>query len=215
MNERRIVIEFKSETYLNPFHFARMYVARRITVHFFMVLAVVAYCGCSQDDHSVVPVPIVKEPPFTYEGTIKRMWGGDNFEVYQGDKVHFAYLRGIDTPKNGQYGYQEAIDWVRAITDGNVATIEVLERDELKREVCKLAVFDRKTNENRDVSIELLENGWAWFDHSEGQYADIYKAAEAKARDAKVGIWSQPDPTPPWVFWEQEMDQLNKSMQED
>jgi hypothetical protein len=50
-----------------------------------------------------------------------------------------------------------------------------------------------------DANLEQVKLGMAWVYR---QYASdqAYFEAEDEARKAKVGLWSQPNPTPPWDF---------------
>ena len=49
------------------------------------------------------------------------------------------------------------------------------------------------------VNLELVKAGLAW--HYKFYSKDkTMAAAEVKAKAAKLGIWSMPDPTPPWDF---------------
>ena len=50
-----------------------------------------------------------------------------------------------------------------------------------------------------DLSVALVTEGLAWH---YTQYSDdpVLAAAEAQARAAKIGLWSQSAPVPPWEF---------------
>jgi endonuclease YncB( thermonuclease family) len=50
----------------------------------------------------------------------------------------------------------------------------------------------------RNVNLELVREGWAWW---YGKYATKNKelaSAEAAARKAKRGLWADAKPIPPW-----------------
>lgn len=175
-----------------------MYELGRLIVRFQICLLLIAFLGC-ESDRSRVPVPLTKTPPYSYQGTIKRIWGGDNFEVVENDKIHFAYMRGVDTPEFGQFGHDAAVELIHKMTENRTVTIHVVGRDEWKREVCDTTLV--VAGEEIDPAVELLENGLAWFDLSDGPYAKMYRDMEERARDAKIGIWSQPNPIPPWEYW--------------
>ena len=146
--------------------------------------------------------------PFTYEGHIGRIWGGDNFEVSENGRIHYVLIRGIDTPEPGQKFHDESKAMILYLATRNKMTMNVLERDDWKREVCDLRLTDPKTGEVFDPSLELLKKGMAWFDQSDGPYAEAYREAEALAREKKIGLWSQPNPVPPWEFWERQVEQI-------
>jgi len=209
------VIESSIPIYLNLIsNNFRMYESSRITVQPLILLAVFLAChsiGCNGEDHSSVPVPISVSPPYSYSGHIERVWGGDNFEVVDNGQLHYAFIRGIDTPEAGQAYYDESKVMLRRLSGKNKTTINVFDRDEWKREVCEVEITDSETGELVDPAYELLRNGFAWFDQSDGLYAEKYRAAETLARSQKIGIWSQANPVPPWEFWEQQQQlQLQK-----
>jgi endonuclease YncB( thermonuclease family) len=175
-----------------------------------MVLLVALMIGCQSQEHASVPVSIQAEPPYEYSGRVGRIWGGDNFEVVDGQKIHYAFMRGIDCPEPGQPFYEESKLKLRELCRHRKATIEVLDRDQWKREVCDLTVKDRSTGETIEPAVELLKSGLAWFDQSEGQWAEPYRLAEKVAKEEGKGIWSQSNPTPPWEYWEQQLEQVKE-----
>ena len=48
-----------------------------------------------------------------------------------------------------------------------------------------------------DLSLQLVEAGLAWYDKKLGANRDLSKA-QKRARKAKIGLWAQEDPVPPW-----------------
>jgi endonuclease YncB( thermonuclease family) len=65
-------------------------------------------------------------------------------------------------------------------------------KDRYKRIIAEIILQD-DTNLNK----ELVKNGLAW--HFK-KYSDNqeYSELEISARDKKIGIWSEPNPTAPW-----------------
>jgi endonuclease YncB( thermonuclease family) len=59
--------------------------------------------------------------------------------------------------------------------------------------------------DGRNLSQELVKAGLAWHD---GQYAPhdtVLQQLQAEAQAAKRGLWSDPQPVPPWAFRREEM----------
>lgn len=54
-------------------------------------------------------------------------------------------------------------------------------------------------HEGRDINLEMVEIGMAWVYR---QYAKdpAYHASEERARKNSRGLWSHPDPVPPWLW---------------
>lgn len=138
------------------------------------------------------------------------MWGGDNFEIVAGSNVHYGYLSEIDTAAIGQFGYEESIDFMKNLIDHSDIEVRVLSRDSWQREVCEVTIL--ADNEKIDPALALLESGWAWHDRSNGPHADTYREAENRAKEAKLGIWSRPNPVPPWEAWEERNRQFSERL---
>ena len=76
-------------------------------------------------------------------------------------------------------------------------TVEWDKRDRYGRTIGKIL------DGERDVNLALVREGMSWWYR---KYADeqspvdrgLYEAAEAKAKMARAGLWSDPDPVPPW-----------------
>ena len=174
---------------------------------------ILAAGGCNGGDEpgaSVLPVSILPEPPFSYRGKIGRAWGGDNFEVIADNKVHFAWIAGISTPAYGQFGHQLAFERLKELTSNHQVEISVLKRDQWKREVCELRILSQQGD--IDLATTLLKEGLAWSSSNDGSNAERYRELEGQAREKKLGIWSQPNPIPPWEFWEKKNEQLDKKL---
>jgi hypothetical protein len=50
-----------------------------------------------------------------------------------------------------------------------------------------------------DANLEQVKRGMAWVYE---KYASdpAYFSAERTAKNARIGLWNQPSPTPPWIF---------------
>jgi endonuclease YncB( thermonuclease family) len=186
-----------------------MYESNRILVQMFCIVMTV-FAGCSND--SSVPVSIKQQPPYSYQGDIGRMWGGDNFEIVSNNFIHYAFIRGIDTPEPGQPFHDEAKWTLWRLAENKQANVHVIDRDAWKREICDVTINDPATNAIVDPAVELLNSGLAWYDLSDGPYAERYRDAQAKAKEKGIGIWSESDPVPPWEFWEQNVKSINQSI---
>jgi micrococcal nuclease len=49
------------------------------------------------------------------------------------------------------------------------------------------------------MGISVMKAGLAWY-YNFSRSDPVLSAAESAARKQKIGLWSMPDPTPPWVF---------------
>lgn len=72
--------------------------------------------------------------------------------------------------------------------------------DKYRRTVGKVFV------DGKDVNIEQIKAGLAWHykkyaDEQPAEDRITYAQAEVEARAAKIGLWQDPNPTPPSEFW--------------
>ena len=205
------MIEYDNRGYRNRTHTnSQMYESNRIRVQL-LILMLAVFIGCNGEDHSSVPVSVQMSPPYSYSGRIGRIWGGDNFEVVDNGKLHYAFIRGVDTPEPGQAYHDEGKAMLRQLARHRKTTVNVFDRDDWKREVTEVRISDPATDEQIDPALKLLQCGLAWFDQSDGPWAEKYREAETLARKEKIGIWSQPNPVPPWEFWEKQVQQIQTS----
>ncbi|RPJ10047.1 MAG: hypothetical protein EHM37_14775, partial [Deltaproteobacteria bacterium] len=49
------------------------------------------------------------------------------------------------------------------------------------------------------VNTEMLKAGLVWY-YERSQRLPTWKDFQTKAQEQKVGLWSDPDPIPPWQF---------------
>lgn len=61
-----------------------------------------------------------------------------------------------------------------------------------------------------DVGLELIKMGLAWHDPRYAPKAKEYAEAEAEARKAKRGLWSDDKPVAPWDWRKQQNDDIDE-----
>jgi endonuclease YncB( thermonuclease family) len=54
--------------------------------------------------------------------------------------------------------------------------------------------------DGRNLNQELVKEGWRWWYRKYAPGDSVLKEFEAEAREAKVGLWKDPHPIPPWDF---------------
>ncbi|UZR30739.1 thermonuclease family protein [Methylococcus mesophilus] len=102
-------------------------------------------------------------------------------------------LAQIDAPEKrqdyGQASKRALSDWV----SGKKVTVEVADTDRYGRSVGKVLIG------GTDVNLEQVRAGMAWV-YRKYAYDPGYFSAEDEARAVRRGLWSQPNPVPPWEF---------------
>lgn len=151
-----------------------------------------------------LPAALRDEFGYSIEGYVPRINGGDHFEVGESKELHYVRIRGIRCPVSGQKYFSKARTATRKITKGKKRIrVEVVDRDESMIEIADVFVINDDPADivgDRNVGLELLRQGLAWFDGSEFENANQYRKAETEAKENELGLWSQTDPEPPWEF---------------
>lgn len=129
------------------------------------------------------------------QGRIIKVSDGDTVTLLDNNNKQIKIrLYGIDCPEKGQDYYQVAKNYVSTAIYNKEVKVEIINTDRYKRSVGIIW-----PTENRNLNIELLNQGLAWhykqFDKSK-QYAE----AENIARNQKLNIWKHKNSQAPWEF---------------
>jgi endonuclease YncB( thermonuclease family)/methylphosphotriester-DNA--protein-cysteine methyltransferase len=131
------------------------------------------------------------------EGKVVRVSDGDTVTVLDKDNKQYKIrLAGIDAPESKQDYGQVSKDNLAKLVFGKQVTVLWDKVDKYRRTVGKILV------DGRDINIEQVKGGFAWHYkkyESEQPPEDrvTYAEAERQARAAKLGLWQDPNPTPP------------------
>jgi endonuclease YncB( thermonuclease family) len=119
---------------------------------------------------------------------------GDRLTIYHQSRKDMVYLHGVDCPELKQpYGKQ-----AKHATAAYVANREVIVRD-MKRDRQGRMSADILLPDGRQIAHELVKEGLAWV-QPEGAGDQALKDMEELARAAGTGLWSEPNPIPPWKW---------------
>jgi endonuclease YncB( thermonuclease family) len=136
----------------------------------------------------------------TLIGTVVRVADGDTITVL--DSAHHQYrirLQGIDAPEKGQAFGNASRKHLADLVGGKAVIVRWTKHDRYGRIVGTVFIDDR------DVDLEQVKTGMAWFYRyyqSELTPEDRkrYAQAEDEARAAKLGLWQDKNPMPPWEW---------------
>lgn len=103
-------------------------------------------------------------------------------------------LAAIDAPEKAQAFGNRAKQALSGLCFGKPATVKVMDMDRYGRTVGE--VICAGTNAN----AAMIERGMAWVyrKYAEG-YGHLFPI-EGNARQARLGLWADPDPVPPWEW---------------
>jgi endonuclease YncB( thermonuclease family) len=132
-------------------------------------------------------------------GRIVGVSDGDTVTILSGQQQTKVRLAGIDAPEKKQAFGMRSKQSLSDCAFDKQAIIEGSKLDKYKRLVGKVIV------NGTDCNINQIQLGMAWHykkyqKEQPAQDRASYASAEDAARDRKLGLWSDPSPTPPWEF---------------
>lgn len=147
-------------------------------------------------------VALFAEPSLasTFTGVVVGVADGDTITVLDGGNRQIKVrLAGIDAPEKKQaFGTRSKIH-LSELVYKRIVTLECGKQDRYRRDVCIVM------RDGQDVNLRQVETGLAWWyrkysrEQSPGDRR-AYEASESKARAARVGLWADTNPVPPWDF---------------
>ena len=126
-----------------------------------------------------------------WRGKVVGVADGDTITVLQDKRPVRIRLQGVDTPEKAQAFGQRAKKFTAALVAGKQVRVTPVDQDRYGRLVAVVHQGAKCLNE------ALLLAGLAWH-YKRYSKSKRYAALELEARGKKRGLWSQPDPTPPW-----------------
>lgn len=147
----------------------------------------------------------------TQNGHVVGVSDGDTVTVLDATNTQWKIrLLGIDAPEKKQAFGNKSKEHLSDLVFNKHVQVEYSKKDKYGRTVGKITVH------GVDANLEQVKAGMAWHYkkyQSEQSEADriAYAQAEDQAKAARLGLWLDPEPTPPWDWRKQ---QKAKSSQE-
>lgn len=117
---------------------------------------------------------------------------GDTVETLAAGRVR---LHGVDAPERAQRFGPEATAFLEELLQGKQVMLRPTDRDRYGRIVAWLTLPGGPS-----VQELLLTAGLAWWYERYAPGATALAEAEREAREARRGVWSLEEPTPPWEW---------------
>jgi endonuclease YncB( thermonuclease family) len=131
----------------------------------------------------------------TFSGKVVKVTDGDTLQIMWNGKAEKIRLAGIDCPeKSGQAFGTAATRYALELAAQQVVLVRVASRDRYGRMVGEIILPD-----GRSLNQELVRAGYAWWYRkysTDRTLADL----EDEARRNRRGLWSDPNPVPPWEW---------------
>lgn len=136
----------------------------------------------------------------TFTGLVIGVADGDTITVLDADNKQIKVrLAGVDAPEKKQaFGARSKLHLSEQVYK-RIVTLECGKQDRYRRHVCIVL------RDGRDMNLLQVKVGLAWWYRkysTEQSFGDrqAYEASESKARAARVGLWVDANPVPPWDF---------------
>lgn len=120
---------------------------------------------------------------------------GDTIEVLHSNRPERIRLNGIDCPEKGQAYGKRAKQAASALVFGKDVTLQTYGKDKYGRTIADVLLPD-----GTNVNHELVKNGWCWWYRKYSPGDITLERLETEAREARRGLWADPQPVPPWVY---------------
>jgi len=150
----------------------------------------------------ILSLVLILMPSFswTFSAKVVGIADGDTITVLRDKEQVRIRLYGIDCPERYQAFSNKAKQFTSKMVFGKVVEVEPVDTDTYGRTVALVTVFKRLVNE------ELVSAGFAWvYTHYCTQpICERWKVLENEAREDKRGLWTDPNPIPPWECRRQE-----------
>ena len=134
-------------------------------------------------------------PAEEFSGKVVGVSDGDTITVLQNRTPIKVRLHGIDCPEIGQDFGSRAKAFTSELVFGQVVKVVPRDTDRYGRTVADVILAD-----GRILNHELVRAGLAWWYRKYAPDIGTLAELEAAAREAKRGLWSQPNPVPPWEW---------------
>ena len=131
-----------------------------------------------------------------WSGVVVGVSDGDTITVLHGGRGEKIRLYGIDTPEKRQAFGKKAKQFTSSMVYSKTVEVQPKDTDRYGRTVALINVGGQSLNE------ALIKDGLAWVyrKYCKETFCEDWLNFEIIARYGKIGLWSEPNPIPPWEF---------------
>ena len=133
-----------------------------------------------------------------FSGQVVGIIDGDTIEVMHLGKAERVRLHGVDCPEMGQPFGERARKYTSTHTLRKNVTVIVSDTDKDGQTVGQVILPDMS-----NLNIVMISAGLAWWHETYAPEDKILMDVQKSAKAAKRGLWTDPDPVPPWE-WKKE-----------
>jgi endonuclease YncB( thermonuclease family) len=127
-------------------------------------------------------------------GRVNRVIDGDTVDLLDSANTRFRIrMDGIDAPESNQEYGKESTEKLSTLVLNKDVRVLSSGRDKYGRFIGRIYV------DKVDVNLEMVKTGCAWHYKYYSKDEALAKA-EIAAQEKELGLWSLPDPIPPWNY---------------
>ena len=157
-----------------------------------VALAVVLTSCVTHEQPSSLP-STVERPTFT--STVLSVTDGDTLTVLVNGSKEKVRLTGIDCPESDQPFGSQATQLATQLALEKMVTVTDWGRDKYRRMLGEIVLPD-----GRLLNQELVREGFCWWYRKYAAGDRTLERFETEAKEAKRGLWAEPNPMPPWEW---------------
>ncbi len=133
--------------------------------------------------------------PEQWTGLVVDIQDGDTLTVLRGQTQVKVRLDGIDCPEKAQPFGNRAKQKTAELAFQRSVTVVTAKSDRYGRTLAIVILPN-----GHSLNDELVRSGLAWWYRKYAKKNRSLQRLEETARDAGLGLWVDPDPTPPWLW---------------
>lgn len=133
---------------------------------------------------------------YAWTGQVVSVTDGDTIKVMHDGVETKVRLYGVDTPEKKQAYGKKAKEFTASLVAGKKVDVDPIDQDRYGRTVGIVTATGQSLNKS------LVKNGYAWVYQKYCHRAECksWTSEEAQARSAKLGLWADQKPVPPWEW---------------
>lgn len=140
-------------------------------------------------------VSVIASADGSISGRVVGVADGDTLTVLDdANQQHKVRLAGIDAPEKAQPFGQVGKQRLSEICYNKHATVAVVNTDRYGRTVGDV------TCDSVHANAEMVSGGNAWVYRHYDKGFEFFYGLEKAAKEAKLGLWADDNPTPPWEW---------------
>jgi endonuclease YncB( thermonuclease family) len=140
---------------------------------------------------ALVAFTLVAQEP--YSAPVIGIADGDTISVLYNGQRERIRLWGIDAPEKRQVFGTKAKRFMADLAFGKTVSVQPMDIDRWQRTVAIVILPD-----GRNLNREIVRAGLAWWYERYAPGDAELERLEIEARRARRGLWTDPDPMPPW-----------------